>query len=139
MSIRIQADVYVPVDKVWEYYTNPEHVINWNFASDDWECLKAENKLVPGGRFFYRMAAKDKSIEFDFQGIFKIVITNHQLTYKLDDDREVKVLFLPATKSSTWIIITLDPDKSHDEEFQRLGWQSILNNFKKYAESRTYE
>ena len=136
MPIEIQANVSVPVDKVWDYYTNPEHIVYWNFASDDWECTRAKSNLVPGGRFIYHMAAKDKSMGFDFEGAFTVIEANKHLAYKLDDDRNVQVLFCPQNNSKTTVKITFDPDSAHDDEFQRLGWQSILNNFKKYAEAK---
>jgi len=37
--------VDVPVEKVWESWTNPEHIINWNNASPDWYTPRAENDL----------------------------------------------------------------------------------------------
>jgi uncharacterized protein YndB with AHSA1/START domain len=52
--------------KSLEYWTVPEHITKWNFASDDWKTSKEENDLRAGGKFVSRMEAKDGSQGFDF-------------------------------------------------------------------------
>nr|WP_290941054.1 SRPBCC domain-containing protein [Haliscomenobacter sp.] len=59
-AITVKSTVNVPVEKAWEYWTTPEHIMQWNNASDDWHTPKAGNDLRPGGRFVYTMAAKDE-------------------------------------------------------------------------------
>ncbi len=125
----------MPVSEVWDKYTEPRHIVNWNFATEEWECPHAESDLVPGGKFSYRMSAKDKSMEFDFAGQFARVETGRLLTYTLDDGRQVKVNFDAESDVSTTVTVTFDPDTENDEEFQRMGWQSILDTFKNYVEA----
>jgi len=66
--ITVEVIVNAPIEKVWDAWTNPSNIINWNFASDDWECPKAENDLRVNGKFKIRMSAKDGSEGFDFEG-----------------------------------------------------------------------
>lgn len=134
MTIQIQAQINAHIGQTWEFYTNPKHIMNWNFASEDWECTQAENELISGGRFRYHMSAKDKSMSFDFTGQFTIIEKDRLITYKLDDDRQVQVHFTSENDATT-VIVIFDPDSSHGESFQKAGWQSILNNFKKYVEA----
>ncbi|MEQ9581386.1 MAG: hypothetical protein RIM68_04425, partial [Arenibacter sp.] len=47
-KIMVQATISEGIAKVWDYYTNPEHIINWNFASDDWHCPYASNDMRVG-------------------------------------------------------------------------------------------
>jgi uncharacterized protein YndB with AHSA1/START domain len=61
-----RSGIKAPIEKIWRFWTISEHVIKWNNASDDWHTPKAENDLKPGGRFNYRMEAKDGSSGFDF-------------------------------------------------------------------------
>ncbi len=42
---KIEISVDKPIEKVWEFWTQPEHITKWNFASDDWYCPNAENNL----------------------------------------------------------------------------------------------
>ena len=49
--ITIEAIVDAPVEKVFDIWTNPEHIVNWNSASDDWHTPSAENDLRKGGKF----------------------------------------------------------------------------------------
>jgi uncharacterized protein YndB with AHSA1/START domain len=131
--ITVQTTVNAPVGKVWEYWTNPEHLKKWNTASDDWHTTKAENDLRKGGSFSARMEAKDGSFGFDFSGIYDDVITNEYIEYTLGDGRKVKVYF-NEVDSATTITEEFDAENENPVEMQRGGWQAILDNFRKYAE-----
>ncbi len=135
-TITIQANINLPREKVWELWTLPEHITNWNFASDDWHTPTAENDLKVGGRFVSRMEAKDGSFGFDFGGVYEEVRENEYLASKLDDDRKMSVTFL-ADGNKTQVIETFQAENTNPIELQRNGWQAILNNFKKYAESKS--
>lgn len=135
MSPKITVDtvVNVPIEKAWETFTEPEHVMKWNNASDDWHTPRAENDLRVGGKFNYRMEAKDGSSGFDFAGVYSQVIPNQKFSYAMSDGRTVDVVF-EKQGGGTRIIETFDPEIENSPEFQKTGWQSILDNFKKYAE-----
>src|ERR1700749_60956 len=92
-SITIENVVKAPAQKVWDYWTGPEHITRWNNASDDWHTPFAENDLRPGGRFLSRMEAKDGSFGFDFRGIYDTVTPKERLEYTLGDGRKVTVAF----------------------------------------------
>src|SRR5690349_18512414 len=93
--ITIESIVNAPGEKVWEYYNTPEHITKWNHANDDWHSPKAENDLRPGGKFSYRMEAKDGSMGFDFGGVFDDVRPGEYLEYTIGDGRKVKTDFIP--------------------------------------------
>ena len=69
-NITVQNTIKAPIEKVWDYWSNPEHIINWCAASEDWHTPNAENDLRAGGKFSSRMEAKDGSMGFDFGGIY---------------------------------------------------------------------
>jgi uncharacterized protein YndB with AHSA1/START domain len=119
---------------VWEYWNKPEHIVQWAFASDDWEAPAAENDLHVGGRFKTTMAAKDKSTSFDFTGTYTKVGEHEIIEYTMDDGRKVSVRFEITDDNHTKIIETFDPENENSEEMQRSGWQAILDNFKKHVE-----
>ena len=132
-SITINAMVNAPVEKVWAFWTQPQHIIKWTFASDDWHVPYAENDLKVNGKFKTTMAAKDGSMQFDFEGIYSIVNENKLIAYELADGRQVKITF-EENDGQTQLTETFDPEDQHPIEMQKVGWQSILNNFKKYTE-----
>lgn len=132
-QITISATINVPVSAVWDGYTSAAHIVNWNFASDDWCCPSATNDLQAGGKYYARMEAKDKSFGFDFEAIYDEVEPQQKLAYHLEDGRSVVVHF-KATNEQTEVTITFDAENQNSVELQRNGWQAILNNFKKYAE-----
>lgn len=137
-KITTQATINAPVQRVWELYTTPEHVTQWNNASDDWHSPRAENDLRVGGKFLYRMEAKDGSAGFDFEGIYTDVKEHERIAYSMSDGRTVEVTFTDQGNETT-VTVAFDPEQKNSLEMQRAGWQSILDNFKKYAESQREE
>jgi uncharacterized protein YndB with AHSA1/START domain len=133
-AVTVEATVNAPIDKVWAAWNEPKHIMNWAFASDDWHVPKSENDLRTGGKFSTTMAAKDGSFSFDFGGVYTNVETNKLIEYTLGDERKVKVVFSTDGKE-TKVIETFDTESTNSVEMQRAGWQAILDNFKKYAET----
>ena len=135
-TITFQAVINAPVEQVWKLYTKPEHVMKWNNASNDWHTPRAENDLKVGGKFLYRMESKDGSSGFDFDGTFEQVIANELIVYSISDRRKVEVTFTKDDNARTKMATTFEAENSNPIEMQRDGWQAILNNFKKYVETR---
>lgn len=131
-QITVQTIIEAPVEKVWELWTSPEHIIKWNQASDDWHTTRAENDLRVGGKFLSRMEAKDGSFGFDFWGVYDSIETNKFITTTLGDERKVTVTF-EETENGTKVTETFEAEDTNPIELQRNGWQAILDNFKKYA------
>ncbi len=133
--IEVGTEVRRDPKSTWDLYTGPEHIMQWNFASPDWCCPVVENELVAGGRYFTRMEARDGSAGFDFQGTYSEVIPLKSIRYTLEDERNVMVSF-EALEGRTRVTIVFDPDLEHPISMQRDGWQAILDNFRKYAETK---
>lgn len=133
--IRVGTEISQPIEKVWELWINPDHIVNWNNASDDWVSPKATNDLRKGGRFVYRMEAKDGSAGFDFSGKYEKIKKFEEIVYILDDHRRVEVKFEKGG-NITRIEEFFEAEKVHSVEMQQTGWQAILDNFRKYAESK---
>jgi uncharacterized protein YndB with AHSA1/START domain len=132
--ITVKASINAPIEKVWKRFTNPDDIVKWNSASDDWHTPRAENDLRRGGHFTYRMEARDGSTGFDFDGIYEKVLVYREIDYKIGDGRKVRILFNPV-KNKTEVIETFESEETNPIELQRQGWQAIMNNFKKYVES----
>lgn len=133
-KITVQTKINAPVTKVWEYYTNPKHIVNWNNASVDWHTPSAKNDLRVGGKFSYRMESVDGKNGFDFEGVYTDVIDNSSIKYSMEDGRSVSAL-LTQSGEQTNIEVTFDAETENSIELQRQGWQAILDNFKSYVES----
>lgn len=133
-KVTIETTVNADTKKVWDYYSAPEHITKWNFASDDWHCPGAENDLKVGGKFKSRMEAKDGSFGFEFEGIYDEVLDHKKIAYTMPDSRQVTTNF-ENLNDKTKVTTTFDAEKENSVEMQRAGWQSILNNFKKYVET----
>ena len=134
--ITVQNTINASIEKVWELWTAPEHVMKWNNASEDWHTPFAENDLKVGGKFKYTMASKDGTMRFDFEGIYTNVVSPSLIEYKLADDREVKITF-ESQKNGVVLTEKFDPETENSEALQQQGWQAILDNFKKHVENST--
>ena len=132
--ITVRTSVIAPVETVWKHWTSPDSITQWNNASEDWHTAKASNDLRKDGKFSYRMEARDKSIGFDFEGVYYNVIVNKQIDYTLADGRKVKITFSNNGKT-TDVIETFEAEEINSIDLQRNGWQAILDNFKKFTES----
>ena len=132
-KITIQAVVAADRQKVWDRYTQPEHITKWNFATDTWHCPAASNDMRVGGKYLARMEAKDGSFAFDFEAVYNEIVDGEKFTYTMPDNREIQVSF-EQTDDKTRVTVTFDPENENPVDLQRSGWQSILDNFRKYAE-----
>lgn len=132
--LSIEATVNAPVEKVWKYWGEPQHITKWAFASDDWHAPAAENDLRTGGKFSTQMAAKDGSFSFEFGGVYDKVENHKTINYTIGDGRKVLVSF-SGTGNETKIVEKFEAENQNSIDMQKAGWQAILNNFKKYVEN----
>ena len=133
-KIQVDASIRADVQKVWDYYTSPEHITKWNFASEDWHCPKSENDLRVGGKMVSRMEAKDGSFGFDFEAVYDEVVEPEKLTYSMADGRQATTR-MEQNGEDTRVEIEFDAESLNPVEMQQQGWQAILNNFKNYVEN----
>ncbi len=132
-KIIIKAIVLADKQKVWDYYTQPQHITKWNFADPSWHCPISTNDLKVGGRYVARMEAKDGSFGFDFEAIYQEVNQGKNFTYEFGG-RMATVEF-DEKSEQTEVTITFDTETENSIELQKNGWQAILNNFKRYTEA----
>ena len=131
-KIKVETLVDASVEKIWEYWTSPEHIKNWYFSSSNWCAPNAKNNLHVGGRFLIRMESKDGVEGLDFEGTYTLIKKYKKIAYQIDDGRKVKIEF-KTMKDSSKIIETFDVENINSIEMQEEGWQAILNNFKQYV------
>ncbi|MGB8492491.1 MAG: VOC family protein [Bacteroidales bacterium] len=133
--VSVQIKIDAPVDLVWKLFTTPEDIKKWNNASEDWHTPRALNDLREGGRFNYRMEAINGKEGFDFEGVYTKIIPMERIEYTISDGRKAIVSFLKSN-GSTRIIEDFEPENINSVQKQHDGWQSILINFKHYAQER---
>ncbi len=133
IRITVKAIIHAPLEKVWQCWTEPEHITQWNFASPDWHAPDAINDLKVGGKFSYRMEARDGSMGFDFGGKYDQVEQNEFIAYTMDDGRKAEISF-EQLDNKVQVVETFEAETQNSVELQQAGWQAILDNFKKYVE-----
>lgn len=133
-TLLIWVHIHSNIETVWDAYTNPEHIVHWNAASDDWHCPKAENDLREWGKFSSTMAARDGSIEFEFSWTYSEIIPQKLICYTMDDGRKAEVEF-QSDGHCVNVIVEFEPENENSIELQEQGWQAILDNFADYVAS----
>jgi uncharacterized protein YndB with AHSA1/START domain len=133
-KITVEAIVNASIEKIWEMWNKPEHITKWYAASEDWHAPFAKNDLRVGGKSSTTMAAKDGSFRFDFEWTYTAIKEYALIEYTIVDGRKVEIQFL-KTSEGIKITETFEAESENPIEIQQKGWQAILDNFKKYAES----
>jgi len=132
-TLTIEATIAADAAAVWHAWTSPDHIVEWNHASDDWHSPAAANDLRVGGRFCFTMAAKDGSVQFDFTGTYTRVEPMNRLAYTIDDGRTVDITFTQVGEK-VHVVERFEAENVHPPEMQQAGWQAILDNFKRHVE-----
>ena len=132
--IEVEITVHSTLEKVWDFWNNPAHIVNWYFASDDWYAPLSENDLQAAGKFKTTMSAKDGSFSFDFTGEYTKVEPMKEIEYEITGGRKVQISFVKL-EDGVKVIEKFEPETENTLEIQKTGWQSILNNFKKLVEN----
>lgn len=68
-AITVETAIKAPIEKVWKFWTAPEHITKWNNASDDWHTPFAENDLRVGGKEPNKPQDHGWMYERDFQDL----------------------------------------------------------------------
>jgi len=133
--VTVSAFINKPVSIVWNVWTDPAHIMQWNAASDDWHCPKATNDPRTGGKFSSTMAARDGSFSFDFEGVYDDVQLHKRIAYTMADGRTCEIFFTDEN-GGTSVVESFDAETENSVEMQRGGWQAILDRFKAHAEAK---
>ncbi len=127
-------DLAAPIEQVWNEWTTPDDIMQWNAASEDWHTTAATVDLRVNGTFSSRMEFKDGRMGFDFAGTYTRIV-EHQLIECSFGGRVMLVEFLAGQEGVT-IRETFDAEATHSEAQQRQGWQAILNSFARHVEAK---
>ena len=134
-KITVQTNIHADLAKVWAYYTKPEHIIQWNYALENWSCPNVNNDVRVGGKFIARMETKDASEGYYFDGTYTDVVIGERISYVMSNGRHVVVEFDNNGDNNIEVVVVFDSDTEKQPEIQKENWQKILNNFKKHVES----
>jgi uncharacterized protein YndB with AHSA1/START domain len=135
MKITVETLVNAALNDVWAAWNTPADIMEWNAAHESWHTTRSTVDLREGGRAFARMEARDGSEGFDFEYTYTRVVPEKVIEYRMDDGREVTVEFIERP-GGVLVKETFDPETQNVPEFQRQGWQAILDNFARHVEAK---
>jgi uncharacterized protein YndB with AHSA1/START domain len=135
MKITVETVVNAPLARVWDAWSNPFDIQQWNSPSPDWHTTRSNVELREGGTFLSRLEAKDGSAGFDFEGTYTRVEPLRTIEYRMTDGREVQVDF-KEQPDGVVVRNTFDAESENPAEIQREGWQAILDSFGRHVEAK---
>lgn len=133
-KLTVSTTINAPIETVWSALWNPEHIIHWAFASDDWCCPWAKGDAPKVGEVFTtRMEAKDGSFGFDLTAKYTEVTPMKSMSYTLGEMKEyfldagrVVDVTLEETPEGVKVTEVFDAEEIHPAEMQIAGWSAIL-------------
>jgi uncharacterized protein YndB with AHSA1/START domain len=132
-AITVKVFINAPIETVWQCWTGPRHILQWNQPSAEWRTSRVENDLRPGGGFLFVMEAKDGNAGFDFKGVYDEVVIHQRVSYTLADGRKTVNLF-NKTGTGTTITETFEPEQGQSRQDQQAFCTGVLETFRNYAE-----
>jgi uncharacterized protein YndB with AHSA1/START domain len=118
--ITVETLINASLEKVWDFWTNPKHIINWNFASPDWHTPYVENDLRVNGKFKTTMASRDGKTSFDFEGEYTRIENHSLIEYTIIDGRKVAIQF-KKQENSVLVTQTFEPESENSIALQQQG------------------
>ena len=89
------------MEEAWKIWITPADIMQWYVPFDDWHCPVVENDVTTGGKFLFRMEAKDRSDGFDHAGTYDIVVPHQLIKYTGNDARTSHIQFTSIGKTTT--------------------------------------
>ena len=128
MKIKVAIAVKDSMERVWECWTQTEHIKEWYHALDSWYVPSAEVNFKEGGKFEIKMAAMDKSGALSFNGKYDTIKKHERIDFTIDDGRKVVVTF-QETDNGILILEEFEGTSTQPPAAQEMGWQLILKSF----------
>ncbi len=133
MKIKVAIVVKDSMERVWNCWTQAEHIKEWYHAADTWYVPNAEVDFKEGGKFKIKMAAINKTGAFNFEGVYTSIKKHERIDFTISDGRKVAVSFEPKD-GGVLIIEQFEATSTQTPDAQEMGWQMILRSFKDYVE-----
>lgn len=134
MEITVAAHIKAPLETVWEAWTTPAVIQQWNSGTFDWYCPKAEVDLHEGGSFYYRIERMDGSEALDFSGTFHRLKLLRLIELSFNDGRKLSVHF-QENSAGTHVLETIELCHKECFEHQIQNYKQLMNYFKKIVET----
>ena len=79
-SIRLTATLHAPVEKVWEAWSNPDHIKHW-WGPNGFTNTITKMDLQPGGEWLLVMHGPDGT-DYDNKSVFTEVVEKKKIAYE---------------------------------------------------------
>lgn len=147
LDLVLQREVDVPPEKVWQAWTNPEHLKQW-FAPRPWAIADVAIDLRPGGKFYTKMRSPEGE-EFPGTGCILEVETNRKLVwtdalgpnYRPNPEPffTAVVTMEPTATGTRYTAIAIHKDlegkKQHEEMGFLEGWGTVADQMVEYIKA----
>jgi uncharacterized protein YndB with AHSA1/START domain len=135
--IRLTKLLNTPVEKVWEVWSNPEHIKNW-WGPNGFTNTITKMDLQPGGEWLLVMHGPDGT-DYDNRSVFTEVVANKKIAYEhLSGHHFIATIEFEAQGNNTlmhWEMLFPTKEEYHQfVEVYKVG-ESLQQNIERLAQN----
>jgi uncharacterized protein YndB with AHSA1/START domain len=136
-DIVITRVIDAPRERVWKALIDPEDIVHWNHADEDWTTPFAETDVRVGGTYRIGFGSPDGKNDFVLEGTYREIVEPERLVYSMGEDRVVTFV-LAEEGDGTQLMLSFTPETVNTLEKQREGWTAILEHLAEYLKRKEY-
>ena len=135
-SIRLTKQLNAPVEKVWNAWTNTDHIKHW-WGPDGFTNTITKMDLQPGGEWLLVMHGADGT-DYDNKSVFTEVVTNRKIAYEhISGHYFIATIEFEAKGNSTvmhWEMLFDTPEEYHQFINEYKVGESLRQNIERLAQ-----
>ena len=138
-SLTVERVIDAPVEVVFAFWTEPDHIREWFRVEDSWQCQSSEMNLAVDGVYHLAMRSPEGNV-FSVRGVFRAIDAPRSLSYTWTVDGEddfgetlVTVVFEPLG-SATRIRLSHEQFITDEQAVAHEGgWNRCINQLERLA------
>jgi uncharacterized protein YndB with AHSA1/START domain len=134
--IRLTKLLNTPVEKVWEVWSNPEHIKNW-WGPNGFTNTITKMDLQPGGEWLLVMHGPDGT-DYDNRSVFTEVVANKKIAYEhLSGHHFIATIEFEAQGNNTlmhWEMLFPTKEEYHQFVHEYKVGESLQQNIERLAQ-----
>ena len=128
------ATVQAPIANVWDFHTNPVHILNWMNLNAEYNLTLVEYSFINKGLYNYTFSPIHNTpvLGFYFSGNFSNLVLNESITYNFVGGFSLNVTF-NVLGENVEMIYSLEYKTTAPSESITNFFNNLLNNFSTYV------
>lgn len=135
-SIRLTKQLNAPVEKVWEVWSNPNHIKHW-WGPDGFTNTITKMDLQPGGEWLLVMHGPDGT-DYDNRSVFTEIVQHKKIVYEhISGHYFIATIEFEAQRNTTlmhWEMLFETKEEYHQFVIEYKVGESLQQNIERLAQ-----